>query len=159
MPSGLVAGDERHGDQDESEASREQERAADVKVVKESLNCCTRGLVLHSFLFRPLCGEQAHPFGFPAVHEQAQSQREKRDGQDDGPHRVAHAPGRVGEDGGSDGGTNPHGHKKGAVGEAGEEGTIQEVAGVGDEHLLQDLQACRSGRVEDLSRRIGLDVL
>lgn len=44
------------------------------------------------------------------------------------------------------------------MGEEGEEGTIQQVTAVGDENLLEDLQARRAGGVEDLGRGVGLDV-
>ncbi len=36
---------------------------------------------------------------------------------------------------------DPDGDEEGEIGEAGEQGAVEQVAGVGDEDLLQDLQA------------------
>ena len=55
--------------------------------------------------------------------------------------------------------TDPSGGQEGHIGDAGKQSAPQEVRGVGDEDLLEDLQACRAGCVEDLCGREGLYVV
>ena len=53
----------------------------------------------------------------------------------------------------------PHGDEEWHIREAGEQCSVQEIARVSDEDLLQDLNACGTGRVEDLGGGKGLDVV
>lgn len=144
-------------DEDERKGSAEQDNTADIEIspdfAKGGKGAAARGRISAFML-----GAQTKLLRAAGVEAQREREREEDDGQDDGPDAVGPAPGGGGDDGAADDGADPGGHEEGDVGEAREEGAVQHVARVGDEDLLQDLEARRPGRVEDLRRRERLHV-
>ena len=103
----------------------------------------------------------AEPGGAPGVDEERAGQREKGNGQDDGPDTVAPPPGRgpVRQNAVGQRRADPDGGQERHIRQRRQQGPIEQIARVGDEDLLENLEPRDPSRVEDLSGRIRPDVL
>lgn len=154
LPASRGDGDNSEGDEDHAERGAEEDHAQQVKVDPDGAQDCAEAEL--AVVSR---GEGASLLCAAAVEEQREGERQESDGQDDSPHAVSPAPGRREPDGGAYEGPDPDGDEEGGVGQAGEEGAVGHVAGVCNEDLLEGSKALGAGRVEDLGRGKGLDVV
>lgn len=139
-------------DQNQGYRSRKQQKAEKVQLIPEAPQDEENALALELGW-----SQKAHLPCLPLIQEERKGERQECKWQNNGPHSISPTP--IGEDAAGNFRTYPHSRKERDSGYGREEGTVQQVRRVGDENLLEDLQALGPSGVENLGRGVSVDVV
>jgi hypothetical protein len=153
VPASLRRGRQSERNQNQADGRGQEEQSKNVQLKPESLDNYPRGLALEDAWWQATLS-----FRLSLIQEQDGGERQEAKGQNNGPDAVAPSPGRILENALGNRRAGPDSPQEGNIEESGEERSVEQIGGVGDEYLLENLQPLRAGSVENLCGRIGLDV-